>query len=804
MKIAKLVAYICIAALPFQLMGQKSDSCNYVLEGKTFDLETSEALPFVNIQIEGTEIGSVTDENGYFRIENLCEKEYDLLFSYIGYKKLKHHHDFHHPFIEIYMAPDQVTLNSIVVEAEANQSDLQTMTASKLNSEDLDEVASESFADVASQITGVNTISTGQNVAKPIIHGLHSNRILIINNGLRHEFQNWGIEHAPEIDPSMIDNLEVVKGAGTVRFGPDALGGVILLNPPKVELSSPLEGKAEVIGKSNGRSYESNLELQKGFKWFTLMGGASYVKQGDLSAPDYLLTNTGKEEYSYYGGFRVHPFANLDIEGYYSRFNQQLGILRASNFGNLDDLQRALESEQPLIIDSFSYDITSPYQDVQHDLFKASAKYVGGQHAINIQYGYQINKRREFGVRRSDAPNINLELVTESIDLDYRHPDIGILSGKIGVQWQIQANDNQPGTNTVPFIPNFDQERLGVYLIETLNFDKSAIEIGLRYDYMDAYIVGREPDNTIYRNTVVYKSMTATLGYKTQLGEGETFRTNFGTAWRPPNVAELYRFGQHSFFLEYGLWRYTINEEFDVVSTSGGILTEEERPVPTELGYKWINTFEIQKPNFRAEITGYINYLENYINSRPAGLTRTPRGFFLFFINEQTDALFWGIDASAEVKHSKQLSSIIRGSYLWSRDVRRNSNFVGQPPMKLSYDVKFSPMIKGLDRNNFRLNLSYTFEPFQVPRILTIDEFLFANSNGINRFTEDSSNFDIAPPPDGFFLANFSWRASFQRLGWHFQVRNIFNTSYRNYTDRLRYFADDLGRNFILGLSYKF
>ncbi len=791
------VFFIWAAALAAQV-----DSCNYKIIGQTYDLTTKEPLPFVNVRIADTGIGTVTDENGYFEIGNLCEKEHDLIFSFVGYKTVTHHHDFHHPFLEIYLAVDKVQLEGIVVEGERTRSDLNSIASATLRGEELRAVASESLGDVASRIPGVTTISTGQNVVKPVIHGLHSNRVLIINNGLRHEFQNWGAEHAPEIDPSLVDELEVVKGAATVRFGPEALGGVILLNPPKMELSTPLRGKVQLIGKSNGQSGEGNIEFQKGFKWFSLLGGGSYVKQGDLHAPRYTLTNTGKEETSYYGSFRIHLLPELDIEGHYSHFEQKLGILSGSVFGNLDDLSRAIERDTPFFTMPFSYDIDAPRQEVAHDLYKAKVSYVGNKQSITAQYGYQFNRRKEFGVRRTDAPNIDLELVTESVDVDWRHPDLGNISGKLGFQWQKQANDNQPGTNTVPFIPNYDSERFGVYLIEALEWNQNTLELGVRYDYMDAFITGREPNNTIYRNTIVYDNITATLGYKRQLNAQHSFRTNFGTAWRAPNVAELYRFGQHAFFLEYGLWRYTIDERFDFISTQD-ILDENDRAVPPEVGYKWINTYEINRPDFQAEFTGYINYIENFIYSRPAGITRTPRGFFVYFIYQQTDALFWGTDVSARWRHSPRLSSTVKGSYLWARQIRRNSNFAEQPPAQLSYDFDYRPDIRFFNNSKLQLSLSYTFEQFQHPRILTVDEFLRAGQNGINRFTEDASDFDIIPPPPGYFLANFSWVSSFKNFEWQFQVRNILNTSYRNYTDRLRYFADEMGRNFVLSLSYR-
>lgn len=785
------------------LSAQTADSCTYVVKGAVFDQLTKEPLAYASVVLDSFGLGTSTDEQGFFEIKGLCRKEYEVRVSYIGYKTAVHHHDFHHPYVEILLAPEETLLGSVVVEAERTSNNLQTSTAARLSGRELESVKTESFADAVSQISGVSTISTGQNVAKPIIHGLHSNRILVINNELRHEFQNWGIDHAPEIDPSAISRIEVIKGAATVRYGPDALGGVILTNPAPMELSTPLEGEVSLTGKSNGRSGEASAELRKGFKWLSLSGGGSYVKQGDLHTPAYNLTNTGKEEYSYFGGLRLHLLPELDVETYYSRFNQNLGILLGSTFSNLEDLEQAIDANVPFFTEDFRYDIEQPRQEVEHDLFKAKALYTGAKQSFELLYGYQINRRKEFGLRRGDAPTINLELATHSLDANWHHPSLGPISGRLGIQWQQQANDNLPGTNTVPFIPNFDSERFGVYMIESYTTGANIFEVGLRYDNMEADITGREPDNTIYRNTIAFENVTATLGYKRQLSDHASFRTNFGTAWRPPNVAELYRFGQHSFFLEYGLWRYTIDEKYDFVSTTEGILTEEDREVPSEVGYKWINTFEYSKDKLQLEATAYINYIDNFIYSKPAGLTRTPRGVFVYFIYDQTDALFWGFDLSSRLKHSGAFTSTLRGSYLWAKQIQQNDFFAGEPPANIRYDLAYTPKWRFPDDTQFKLSFNYNFKQTQHPRILSVNEFLYAAQNDINRFAEDASDFDLIPPPPAFLLTNFSWESSWKKLNWRFQVQNLFNVSYRNYTDRMRYFADEVGRNFVLSIRYK-
>ncbi len=299
-RIISLSITLLLASLAGAQTPEQSE-CKHEVKGTIYDARTSEPLAFVSIVLEGTDRGAVSDEEGNFIIAELCETEYDLLFSYIGYKSVRHHHDYYHPEVEIYLAPTDYALQSVVIEHDAIEQGLATLSVTRMDARELEPISSETFGDVVSELAGVGVLKTGQNIVKPIVHGLHSNRVLIINNGLRHEMQNWGEDHAPEIDPSLIDNVELVKGAGTVRYGPDALGGVIIVKPRRVELTSPLQGKAKLHGRTNGRAVEGSVELSRGWKRWSLLGGGSWNKQGDLRAPDYFLSNTGKEELSYFG-----------------------------------------------------------------------------------------------------------------------------------------------------------------------------------------------------------------------------------------------------------------------------------------------------------------------------------------------------------------------------------------------------------------------------------------------------------------------------------------------------------------------
>ena len=756
----------------------------------------------MTVRVSDEAKGTIADENGVFEIKNLCTKEFDLVISHVGYKATTHHHDTYHEHPTILLAADDHILKSVVVEGDYNPTNMNTIDVDQLSDKEFSAAQSESLGDLAGRVSGVATISTGQNIVKPIIHGLHSNRVLIINNGVRHEFQNWGVEHAPEIDPSLAASLEVVKGAATVRYGPDALGGVILIHPPRLELSSGFQATLGATGKSNGRSAEGNLSVQHGWRNLVLAGQGSFVRQGDLHTPDYQLTNTGKQEQSYAGAFRFHR-GSFDLEGYYSRFYQNLGILRASVNGNLQDLANAIESPVPPDTQPFSYIINTPRQEVTHDLFKLKGAYILENQDVSFQYAYQVNHRREFDVRRgtnNEVPSINLKLASHSVDLDWNHPTVGPFQGAVGFQGLYQDNNNIPGTNTVPFVPNYNNTRLGVFAIERVEQGATTYEAGVRYDYQYSSVRGRAPDNAIYRNTLSYSQVTGSLGVKKEVTSSLAFRSNLGMAWRPPNISELYSFGKHQASIEYGLWRYQLDERNNV--TVDGVLSEEDKEVKSEVGFKWINSWEWKSNRTQWEITAYANLINNYIYTRPAGITTTVRGAFPYFVYDQDDALLWGVDATWKQLLYQDWQLEAQGNYVWAKDITNNETFTAIPPARLDLSLSYDRRPDFLSKSSVGIGLMYTFRYFQQPRVISVRELLNAEANDKALFAENDAVFDFTQAPEGYFLTNISWSAGARRWEWTLRISNLLNTRYRIYTDRLRYFADQTGRNVRLSVQY--
>lgn len=758
-----------------------------------FAIDSEEPLPYAVIQIEGSHLGAVADSLGRFRIDGICSNEVHLSIRYVGYKTVVHHHDFYHSEPTIYLAPEEIALESVVIEKDRSENVLHSLPVSIKRVEVLEALSSSSIGDLLSTMTGVSLLKTGQNVVKPVVHGLHSNRVLILNNGVRHAYQAWGREHAPEISPSQMDRLTLVKGAATVQYGPEALGGVILLHARIPKYDQPLLSELSTNYETNGRAVSSQLFLSQGFHRAAWNASINGTIQGDLQAPDYVLSNTGKRETGYHLSTRFH-FPTVDLDLFAGHFEQTLGILRSSITGNIEDLSHAITSTSPSSTQPFSYNINNPKQETIHDLFKVKSSLYPGGHQIDIQYALQRNLRKEFDVRRGEInkrPAINLALFTHSLDLAWHYPATSSMKGLLGWQVFYQDNNNMAGTSTIPFVPNYNVINMGLFTVQKWTQNASTYEVGFRYDYQYINVRGRAETNDLYKNEIDYNNITFNLGFEKRLSGGWLVGSNVASAWRPPKTGELYSFGKHQFTLEYGLWRYQLFPENDSISTRK-ILNDDIKEVKSERGLKWIGNVEIQKTMWSAEIVPYLNLIQNYFFVRPYGITNTVRGAFPYFIHDQTDALFYGLDLDVSIQYSPTLSSEVKFAYVHAQDMLNNQYFLEIPPLNVSFNLA-----KKISRMEIALSGEWTSKQGNAPPVIDPTHFL-DDSAIINQ----TGTFDFIPATSGYFLLHL--RANYVKKPFKatLRIENVFNESYRVYTDRLRYFADDAGINLSLGLSY--
>ena len=788
-------------AITITIYAQDTDLCNYELKGFILDADTKEAIPYVPVNVEETQKYSLTKNDGSFLIDELCEKFNTLYISYLGYRDTTFTFNQDVENARIYLKKESLELGEVTITAQKRKVEGTVSISQKtVNKKALKSDLTQSLAAALSEIEGVTFASAGNNVQLPVVHGLYGNRVLIMNNGFKHGFQNWGADHAPEIDISSANSVTIIKGAAGVRYGPEALGGAITVEADPLQLNKSLRGRVGSGFQANGRGYLTNVEVGQGGKKWSYHVGANNTRIGDRHTPDFSLTNSGKNEKSVNAGLR-YKVNDLDFKVYYSFIDQNLALLRSSIAESGNAFVRAINSDEPIITNPFSFEINEPNQLTQHQLAKAEMnwRYADGAR-LTFRYGKQINKREEFDVRRNaDLPIIDLELTTDDFQLEWKHPEWMQLNGLIGFQAFTQANINNPGTGTTPFIPNYNTRRYSAFIIESLKKGNNTYEFGVRIDHEYNNVRGRETNQDIFRDEYRFTNLTASLGYIRQISDNTTYRTNLGTAWRTPNMAELYSFGQNGFKSTFGLLRFFTNEEGEL--RTNRVIPLDESGISSEKGYKWINELKIRQQSNTFTITGYSHYIENFIFDRPIGVIGTIRGPMPVFILDQANALFVGTDFTWQRQWSNSLNGTFGASYLWSENIKKNEPLITQPPLNTSYKLAWEVQnVWKLESSQLSIKPSYTFKQFNAPRTVSPEQLI----DGSVTVTPESEIFDFIDAPSGYFLLDIAWRFGWKQFDASLSFQNVLNTRYRDILNEMRYFADEPGRNLLFTINYNF
>ncbi len=803
MKALHSIFLLLISSLAFS----QSAPCQLSLKGKVLD-DQGITLPGASVIIVELGRGTSTNQSGEFLLESLCENTYTLSVSFLGYKtlvqkvKLKKSEN-----IFFQLSPDETMLSEIVVQDHYDHIS-ESQTTAILSGSNLDATRGKTLGAALRSITGVNTIQSGPAIFKPVIHGVHSQRILILNNGVRHEGQQWGAEHAPEIDPLLASNIVVVKDASAIKYGTDALGGVVIVNPADLPITPGIGGTIHSIVQSNGRSgilaavVEGASEKLPGFNWRT---HGSYKRSGDFNTPDYSLTNTGFSESNFSAAFGYHKNEASGFEIFYSHFGTELGILKGSSVSSEEDLQNAYESPVPQYTSNFSYDIAAPKQTVKHDLIKATSHFHRGANTYSLQYAFQLNQRKEFDLRRgtlSETPSIDLTMMTHTLDAEWEYEPSENNIRCIGINGLMQSNDNNPGTQRIPFIPNFSNYSGGLYFIQKVNWKQWKLEGGVRTDYRYYTVAGRDYLNQVYKDQFDFSNVSATLGATHKVKKNGFFTTGLSTAWRPPHVAELYSQGTHqsAAAIEFGL---LLDESTNEVREFSTVDFKNEKAL------KWVNTYGLTTRNTQVELSAYVNYIFNYLHLRPEGITQDVRGTYPYFRYRQTDASFVGVDMLLNQTLSRYLSARAKVSLLAATDVSNDYYFIYMPSNRMDVMMRYEHPLQGVLANGFiEMGVNYVAKQNRAPRVVSIEEIEDAKAQGINLFETDNRMFDFVEAPDAYMLAYVTLGSTVKlgekKLDVRISCDNLLNTSYREYTNRLRYFSDEVGRNVSFSLKYSF
>ena len=746
----------------------QQENCLSTLHLKILDASSGIGIEDVTAYIPQQQKGNHSNQTGELSIEKLCTGEYTLICKHLNHeeKKEKINIKAGDNTKIIYMTCHTDTLHNVTIKGARLHWE-ETQVIHRIQDKDLFLSQGLSLGKALEKVNGVYNLSTGNNISKPILRGLHSNRVLILNNEIRQEGQQWGNEHAPEIDQFMAKRIEVVKGAQTIKYGSDVIGGIILVTPNPLQEIDGVGAEINTGFISNGRATATSLLLEgrkdswKGFAW-RIQG--TLKRSGNTHTPDYFLKNTGMKEMNYSGAIG-YQHKKINVELFHSYFNTELAIFAGSHIGNLTDLYNAFNATRPIDSSGFTYKIDMPYQHVLHQLTKVSTSYqVNRIGLLKFIAGYQQNIRKEFDRNivalqpdGSYKPSLHFVLKTQYYNLSVAHIPIKKWTGESGMNAVLQTNEYFGSY----FIPNYQKNAGGIYFTEKWHQHAFSAEGGIRFD-VNQLAIQKWENNILLHRTHSFAGLAASTALRYQL-PFFTFHVNAGTSWRAPFVNELYSYGVHHSAASFEM---------------GDSLLVQERSYNTSLTIDFNH-----KNNFQAKLTVYNNYIKNFINMQPVlPATLTIRGAFPTFQYLQTDVNMFGIEWSATTAITPKLQWHCKGNVLYAKDITQDAYLFGMPPARFESDLDYTLFQKAQNNIHFMVNASYTMKQQLVDQQL-----------------------DYVPPPDAYFLLHSEWVADWliakQIMHFNIGVNNILNTRYRDYLNRNRYFANENGRNFYFRCS---
>ena len=690
---------------------------------------------------------------------------------------------------------DPFELDEIILSLPFSQSlGKSVIKVDKINMDDISPIIKQYISKSISKLPGVSVITSGPGIAKPSIRGLSFNRVVVYNQGVRLENQQWGEEHGIGITSSGIESVEVIKGPLYVLYGSDAMGGVIYAEPEKFKSMDGLDIDYTGIYNSNYNGLTNNLGINGKSGNFSFNLRAEMIDNDNFSSPDGEVENTWFEQNEIkagiqYSGQKLNselrlsivestlglPHMDEDHDEHGDEDHDEHGDEDDDEHGDEDDDEHGDEDHDEHM------DEEGIYQELKHTTITWKNTFdLGNNHLLNVTLGQQFNERMEFGEHGDEdhdehgdedddehgdedhdehmdedheehmdedheegEAELDMELLTNTLDINLILPQSENFNLILGTSLLSQTNKN---FGHEILIPDAEVNDFGLYALGEISFGNSSDAIiGLRYDK-------RSISSGIYSSD--YSNFNGALGFKKEFTTS-TLRFNLSSGYRSPNLVELYSDGAH-------------HSTFMYKKGNPNLLAENS--FQTDL------SIQVNSEDSVLSFDLFLNDIRDYIYLQPTNTLIDGLQLHNFL---QQDATLYG----GEIHLNKNTS------FDWLSYYTSIEYVFGE-----TQDGMALPYISPLTFNqvfNISFSSNYSFE---------IDFVAKAKQNRTAMYEEST---------DGYSLLNLSgtWMTSFlgNDLNIFWSIDNVFDKEYFDHLSRLKTAGiHEMGRNISVGLKYNF
>lgn len=777
---------LVLCAVCFWVIGQ-SQSCAPLIQ--VFD-EHHQAVPGAYLFIHENYQQALSDSLGMAKFPSLKPGVYHIHIRSLGFEPeiIDLKHSCPSETLQVALHSSSHHIGEFTVEDEQLKTRLSEST---LRIESVDEAylnthSGQNFLHQLDDLPGFQVMSAGTHVAKPVIRGFSFNRVAVIDRGIKQEGQQWGWDHGLELDQFDISRAELIRGPTSLAYGSDAVGGVLLLRPPRLPEPNTLEADVlqsfRSVNDLHAQSYA--LQWRHKTKWIFRFRH-SRQDFGDFKVPadsflyngfwlpihEQRLKNTAGQERNFSGTIGYTGDAGYSLVSF-SQVHQQIGFFSGAH---------GIPTANSLSHDGDFRNLDFPYQDVMHRkvLWNSSLKIK--ESWLEADIGLQHNYRQEVSYPHThgdfyppDAGNLEhgFDLKTLSWNLRWRKSGAK-WAPKLGASGQIQQN-RVSGFSYL--IPNFDAWQSGLWAMVTrplntrwsfsggarVDFAGQSVQTfdQVRYNQNDEIVDTLRLLQGFQRN---YANWSASLGFVYNPSKQYRWRFNLASSFRLPTVPELGADGVH-----HGTFRH-----------------EQGNPnLLSERGWHLDVAWEAETRNSHWSVTPFFYYFDRFIFLNPTGQFSPLQGAGQLFAYEQAQALQSGLEMSFDTHLGKhwQIKSWLDGVFGYN--------------LTDGYPLPFIPPASGGAEVEFHLEDTKRWKhPFvRINLRGAAPQYLIARNE---RQTE------------GYFLVGAALGTSFEFSGMmvdvQAEVQNLLNQSYMVHMNRYRLLnIPEPGRNLFLTLRIHF
>ena len=773
----------------------RPNAANTTVKGVVKDKQ-GKPLPGVNIAFPEINRGTSSDINGAYRISHLPSGTYTLVFSFIGYQSQRR---------QITLKADTTVTINVTMKKQTLQSGTITVTGTPYASDplttpaDVDALAGQAkFANEQTslgasldQLAGVSTISTGSEIGKPVIRGLSGNRVRVLDDGIAMDYQQFGVRHGPNVDPFIAKRIEVVRGAASVQYGSDALGGAVNVIPNSIP--DAIGGKPFLQGEimseyaTNNDEMTGGLHLHGAANRLGFTGTIVHRSAGNITAPDVPTfqqsNNTSAPKFS-----GELPHTDFD------QLNGSFGLGYTTDAGQISAHYTRWANAHNFLLPNGK----GLGQNLVNNTLQLKGKLQLGNHFIlKPNFTYNNNRRQSNAGGANATPRSNLpdkgyaylDLLIDSYTshVELQHPAVGPFKGTLGAEY---LHEDQHTRGQEALVPSASINNFAAYIFEKAELNKFTLSVGLRMDArkqqaepnqqlkLPDYNAG-ETDDVLKQS---YLDFSGSLGGTYSFTDHLALAANIGEGFRAPSMFNLHAYGVHG-----GIDAFQEGDPY----------LEPEHAMNTDLSLRW------RSSRVSAKITGYRNYIRNYIFLVNTGNFSNGGDGPPILKATQGDARMLGADGHAEIQLEPWLQ--IHGTFeiVKGKNVDKNIANVDALPLlpasTLSGGIKLiKPQLGILESGYISLTVKHAYSKKAAGRYEPF--WQFGNSPQFSDFGVASTDaYTLLNASVGFDLPLWSRPISFQLSG-----KNLLNTAYRDFLDTYKGYALSPGRNITLKVNIPF